>query len=85
MTDPDSAIGERLAAVETDIRHILNNTARIASIESSVARIENVVAREKTERIEAGFARIANIINKETTALYVTCGAVIVWIVAALF
>ncbi|MYD98200.1 MAG: hypothetical protein F4X98_12575 [Gammaproteobacteria bacterium] len=85
MTDPDTAIGERLAAVETDIRHILNDTARIAHIESSVARIENVFDRQQKERFDAGLARIANIINKETTAVYVTCGAVIVWIVAMLF
>ena len=84
MTDSDTAIEERLAAIETDIKHILNSTARIARIKSRVARIEKIVAREKTEGIDAGFMRIANIINKETMAIYFMCGAIIVGIVAVL-
>ena len=96
MTDTESPIGERVAAVETDIKHILNGIVRI---EGSVARIENVVIKEKTEKLESNIARVEGRItemkddlrqtllaamSENRKALYVLCGTVIAGIVAAL-
>jgi len=64
MTNADNPIGERVVAVETDIKHMLDSIVRI---EGSVGRIENVVVKETTERLEAGIARLENIVIKETT------------------
>lgn len=52
MTNAENPIGERVVAVETDIKHMLDSIVRI---EDSVGRIENVVIKETTERLEAGF------------------------------
>ena len=65
MTDTESPIGERVAAVETDIKHILNGIVRI---EGSVARIENVVIKEKTEKLESDIARIENVVIKDAVS-----------------
>ena len=62
MTDTESPIGERVAAVETDIKHILDGIVRI---EGSVARIEKVVIKEKTEKLESDIARIENVVIKD--------------------
>ena len=64
MTNADNPIGERVVAVETDIKHMLDSIVRI---EGSVGRIENVVVKETTERLEAGIARLENVVIKETT------------------
>ena len=65
MTDTESPIGERVAAVETDIKHILDGIVRI---EGSVARIENVVIKEKTEKLESDIARIENVVIKDAVS-----------------
>ncbi len=52
MTNADSPLSERVVAVETDIKHMLDSMVRI---EGSVERIENVVVKETAERLEAGF------------------------------
>ena len=65
MTDTESPIGERVAAVETDIKHILDGIVRI---EGSVARIENVVIKEKTEKLDSDIARIENVVIKDAVS-----------------
>jgi len=55
MTETESPLGERVAAVETDIKHVLDGIVRV---EGSVARIENVVIKENAERLESGIARV---------------------------
>lgn len=47
MTDPDGPLGERVAIVETDIKHIVSGIARI---EGGIARIENdLIPRTRDE------------------------------------
>ena len=47
MMEPDGPLGERVAIVETDIKHIVSGIARI---EGGIARIENdVVPRTREE------------------------------------
>ena len=65
MTDTENPIGERVAAVETDIKHVLDGIVRI---EGSVARIENVVIKENTERLQADIARIENVVIKDAVS-----------------
>ena len=55
MTETENPLGERFAAVETDIKHVLDVIVRI---ESSVARIENAVTKEAASRLETGVARV---------------------------
>ncbi|MCY3841254.1 MAG: hypothetical protein OXH09_21845 [Gammaproteobacteria bacterium] len=55
MTDSENPIGERVAAVETDIKHVLDGLVRI---EGSVARIENVVIKEAASRLETRIGRV---------------------------
>lgn len=65
MTETESPIGERVAVVETDIKHILDGIVRI---EGSVARIENVVIKEKTEKLGSDIARIENVVIKDAVS-----------------
>ena len=55
MTNADNPIGERVVAVEKDIKHMLDGIVRI---EGSVGRIENVAIKEETKRLEADIARV---------------------------
>lgn len=55
MTDTENPIGERVAAVETDIKYVLDGLVRI---EGSVARIENVVIKEAASRLETRIGRV---------------------------
>ncbi|MYK44776.1 MAG: hypothetical protein F4029_00945 [Gammaproteobacteria bacterium] len=64
MTNADYPLGERVVAVETDIKHMLDSIVRI---EGGVGRIENVVIKETTERLEAGVARLENVVVKDAT------------------
>ena len=55
MTETEDPLGERVAAVETDIKHVWEGIVRI---EGSVARIEDVVVKEVTSRLEIAIARV---------------------------
>lgn len=55
MTETENPLGERVAAIETDIKHALDGIVRI---EGSVARIENVVAKEAASKLETRIARV---------------------------
>ena len=55
MNDTDHSNGERVAAVETEIKLVLDGIERI---EGRLARIENVVIKGAVPRLETGIARM---------------------------
>ena len=66
MTDTETPIGERVTAVETDIKHVLDGIVRI---EGSVARIENAVTKEATSRLETRIVRVDRRLTETTNEL----------------